>query len=187
MILMLKFLQIQNKDVIIGNSKRLKLIYQSLVSRQLFDHTTALPTLLGKALMNYWEDDQDMIDDVPKQSDVTDSKCFDDWWNTFPNNDGFTLNGKTFDASRSLKSKKQDCKRVFDNITNSGTFTAQEIIDATKYDVEIRKRNSVKENKNNLKFLQNSYTYLNNKSFEGFVGLKLLNKQTPLIKGTRDI
>jgi hypothetical protein len=96
---------------------------------------------------------------------------FDDWWNVYPATDGFKHEGREFYRSRALRISKEDCKKKFDVIIAKGLYTADQIIEATKIDVETRKKASVREDKNKLTFLQNSATYLNQLSFDPFVEL----------------
>jgi hypothetical protein len=96
---------------------------------------------------------------------------FDEWWNIFPSNDRFTVKNKSFGPTRAFKTKKDGCKLLFDKMVLEGEFTAEQIIDATLYDVNLKKERSYKTNKNQLKYLQNSHTYLNQKTFSGFVGM----------------
>ena len=52
-------------------------------------------------------------------------------------------------------------------------FTAEQIINATSYDVNLKKERSFKKGSNQLKYLQNSHTYLLQKSFVGFLGMNI--------------
>jgi len=45
------------------------------------------------------------------------------------------------------------------------------MVEALKYDVMSKKEASIKEGTNKLKYMQNSLTYLNQRSFEGFIEL----------------
>ena len=96
---------------------------------------------------------------------------FDDWWEAYPGTDSFVHAGKKFQGSRSLRSAKEDCRVRFNVILSEKEYTAQELIDAMKHDVLLKKEASLKENKNKLSFMQNSLTYLNQRSYEPFIEL----------------
>lgn len=110
---------------------------------------------------------------------------FDDWWEAYPGTDSFTHNGKKFQGSRSLRSGKEDCRIKFNVILSEKEYTAQELIDAMKYDVQLKKEASVKEQRNKLSFMQNSLTYLNQRSYEPFIeliraGVEVKQSQKPV-------
>jgi len=96
---------------------------------------------------------------------------FDDWWEAYPGTDSFEYLGKKFQGSRSLRSGKEDCRIKFNVILSEKEYTAQELIDAMKHDVHLKKEASYKEKKNKLSFMQNSLTYLNQRSYEPFIEL----------------
>ena len=59
----------------------------------------------------------------------------------------------------------------FDKILIEGEYSVQELINALEYDVLMKKENSVKTGNNKLSYMQNSLTYLNQRSFESFIEL----------------
>lgn len=94
---------------------------------------------------------------------------FESWWSIFPPTDAFTYKGVNFKGERGLRIHKLKCKETFCKLVNSGEYTAIQIIEATKADVSTRKEASVKLRENKLKYLQNSSTYLNQRSFDPYV------------------
>lgn len=96
---------------------------------------------------------------------------FETWWSIFPATDIFEMNNRKFTGSRTLRVKKEECQTLFDKLVSSGEYSSNEIIEATKFDVMNKKKESVKQNKNVLSFLQNSSTYLRQQSFDGYVGM----------------
>jgi hypothetical protein len=120
----------------------------------------------------------------------TNSNDFENWWKAYPGTDTFTHKGKSFSGSRSMRVKKDDCKIKFDKIILEGEYTAAEMIAALNYDVLQKKENSVKTGTNKLTFLQNSLTYLNQRSYEPFIELIKEGAQiveAPQITGGTDI
>lgn len=94
---------------------------------------------------------------------------FDRWWTLYPSTDQFKAAGRLFEGRRSLRLQKEACRTLFEKIVNEGEFSAEDIIRATKYELDIKKQLSIKENVNNMMFMKNTHAYLNQKAFEGFV------------------
>lgn len=93
---------------------------------------------------------------------------FDRWWAAYPPTDGFEYGGRKFEKSRGLRVDKDKCKELFSKLIVS-EYTAEQVIEATKIDVETRKKASLNCGINNLKYFQNSATYLRQKSFDAFI------------------
>ena len=123
-------------------------------------------TVLGEELLSFLETKGESVKLNKKVINVDD---FDLWWEIFPANNKFDI----FKATRTFKVKKDACKILFNKYINEKKWTAKEIIDATKYDIEIRKESSIKKRENQLTFLQNSHTYLYQESFQGYIGLSV--------------
>jgi hypothetical protein len=124
-------------------------------------------TILGQELLIFAGDKTGKK--LPKVKIV--SEEFDVWWEIFPSSNKFEYKGISFDATRAFKVKKDDCKLLFTKYINEKTYTANEMIEATKYDVQLRKINSFTKKENQLTYLQNTYTYLYQMSFQGYVDL----------------
>jgi hypothetical protein len=105
---------------------------------------------------------------VKKKSITSD---FEEWYKVFPGTDTFTHKGKTFTGSRNLRQNPADCRIKFDKILIEGEYTVKELIEALKFDVLQKKEASVQENTNKLKYMQNSLTYLNQRSYEPYIEL----------------
>jgi hypothetical protein len=81
-----------------------------------------------------------------------------------------------------FKTNKEGCRLLFNKMILDKEFTAKEIIDATLYDVNLKKERSYKTGQNQLMFLQNSHTYLLKKFFDGFVGMGVKKEPKTIIK-----
>lgn len=114
---------------------------------------------------------------------------FDKWWTSYPGTDSFVVNGRTFTGCRSLRQNKSVCAEKFNKIILEGEYTAEQLIAALLYDVDQKKRESIKQGSNKLTFMQNSLTYLNQRSFESFIELIAEGKitETFVSKGSFDI
>lgn len=115
---------------------------------------------------------------------------FEEWWKTYPGTDTFTYKGKTFTGSRTLRNSKEDCRIKFDKILLEGEYTAAQLVEALQFDVLQKKEASINSKTNKLSFLQNSLTYLNQRSYEPFIelineGAKII--ETTVSKGSTDI
>ena len=116
---------------------------------------------------------------------------FDNWWASYPATGDFEYRGVKFTGDRSYRVKKDDCRAKFETIINEG-YTADEMINAIKLQVHRLKESSIKERMNKLKYLQNSFTYLHQRSFESFVdlvrsGVKAEEEKPKVVSGGIDI
>lgn len=143
-------------------------LYQGLIRKGLITSTDEL-TVNGTELLAFLETKGESGKKFIKKKPATAE--FEQWYKTFPGTDTFTHRGRTFTGSRSLRHSKDDCRMKFEKILLEGEYTATELIEALKYDVLQKKEASVSENTNKLKYMQNSLTYLNQRSYESFIEL----------------
>lgn len=110
---------------------------------------------------------------------------FDRWWEVFPSTD--RIKEANMDVTRNLQEAKSKCRELFREIVDKGEHTAEEIIKATAWDVQNRINISIKTRKNSLTFLQNSATYLRQRTFAAFIGLEINKKEEQSSGGVVDI
>lgn len=96
--------------------------------------------------------------------------AFSLWWSTFPGTDTFQYKGKTFPGSRALRTKKEECRPLFEKILKEG-FTAEDMLKSLEYEVIQKKEDSIKKGENKLRFMQNSLTYLRQRTWEPYIEL----------------
>ncbi len=154
-------------------------LYQSLVRKGLVSDVTQEVTQLGRELLTFA--DSEVKEPMKKLKQK--SSDFESWWNAFPSTDNFEHKGKKFPGSRALKRSREDCRIKFNKILAEGEYVAQDIVDATNLDVYLKKEASIRSGDNKLSFLQNSFTYLVQRSFEPFIemiktGVEVPNAQT---------
>jgi hypothetical protein len=154
-------------------------LYQSLVRKGLVSDVTEKITHLGRELLTFA--DSEVKQPIKKLKQKPED--FDAWWNVFPSTDNFEHRGKKFAGSRALKRSRDDCRIKFNKILAEGEYVAKDIIDATNLDVYLKKEASLRTGDNKLSFLQNSLTYLTQRSFEPFIemiktGVEVPNAQT---------
>lgn len=167
-------------DHIIGGSKRIEAIYNTMIRKGLLTNENKI-TAIGAEILSFISKKTNRKFDKPK----VETGDFDKWWKVFPSNDKFEVGGKKFGPTRSFKTLKDECRLMFNKMVLDKEFTAQEIIDATLYDVNLKKKRSYTKNSNQLKYLQNSATYLRQKTFMGFVGMGTGEDNLPKSKISR--
>jgi hypothetical protein len=89
-----------------------------------------------------------------------------------------------------LRRDEENCRLKFNAILSEGEYTADDLIAALEFDVLQKKENSYKADDNKLRYMQNSLTYLNQRSFEPFIelvkeGVTIVEQSKPI--GTTDI
>jgi len=143
---------------------------EALVRKGYLTHDNQ-PTLQGKAFYEALQNTDDVVNltKVIKETRQRTVSSFDAWWECYPATDRFTVGSKEFKNTRTLRSNKDKCKEIFNRIINSGEYTAEEIIEATKMDVLARKEASMKGNDNKVTFMNKSEVYLNQKAFDAYV------------------
>ena len=158
----------ENYDVtnLVEDSLKISAIHQGLVRKGLITDNGALTTI-GVELLIFL-DTKEQTKLVKKKSITSD---FEEWYKVFPGTDTFTHKGKTFTGSRNLRQNPADCRIKFDKILIEGEYTVKELIEALKFDVLQKREASVQENTNKLKYMQNSLTYLNQRSYEPYIEL----------------
>lgn len=146
---------------------KLKTLLQGMIRKGILTENGGV-TLSGKAVLEILnkEEIKPLSRKIPDKTDD-----FERWWKAYPGTDTFTYRGKSFSGTRSMRVKKDDCKLKFTKILNEGEYTADEMIAALQFEVEQKKDNSVKASENKLKYMQNSLTYLNQRTFEPYIEL----------------
>lgn len=147
-------------------SIKIDTLYKSLIRKGLIVDEKTISTL-GKDLLAFIETPS--VTKLERRKDT--STEFDDWWKAYPGTDQFTYKGKTFKGTRTLRQNKEECKLKFNKILLEGEYTAKQLIDALLYDVSQKKENSVANKTNKLTYMQNSLTYLNQRTFEPIIEL----------------
>jgi len=158
----------ENKDIseLCKDSMKIQAIEQSLIRKGLITDEGVVTTL-GKELLIF-------INSKEKKKIVktkSSSSDFDIWYKTYPGTNQFTYKGKFFEGNRGFKVNPSGCRIEYDKIILAGVYTAEQLLKALEYEILQRKESSFKERKNNLTFMQSTYVYLSNKSFQGFIEL----------------
>ena len=142
-------------------------IYSSLKRKGLLSENDKI-TLLGDEILEFINRDDETII-VPKISLKTED--FNLWWKCYPGTDSFAYKGMSFTGSRGLRVKKEECKEKFNAILQEGEYTALQLIQCLEYEIKMKKENSFKTKQNKMSYMQNSCTYLHQRTFENFIDL----------------
>lgn len=153
-------------DICKGDAK-LEIIHQGLIRKGLVTTDNKL-TLAAKNVLKFIKEEAPKEKIIKKKPDESE---FEKWWESFPGTDIFKHKGKTFKGTRTLKRDKENCRLKFNAILAEGEYTGEELRLAMEYDVLNKKESSVKTSENKLKYLQNSLTYLNQRSYEPYIEL----------------
>jgi len=182
------FLKIANEGYDIEklcDDPKLRVLCQTVRRKGLLSENFKI-TVIGKSVLGFLDESGTPEMKLVKKKQV--SNDFDEWWKAYPGTDTFTHKGKEFSGTRSLRAKKDDCKAKLNSILAEGEYTIAELIAAIQYEVLQKKENSVKTKTNKLSYMQNSLTYLNQRTFEPFIELiregKIVKEETPVEGGT---
>ena len=169
------------------SSPKLEAMCQNLIRKGLMTEWNQV-TLSGRAVLDFLKlEDVQEVDLVKRKKIDTE---FQRWWETYPGTDTFTYKNKKFSGTRTIRVKKEECKAKIDKILDEGDYTIDEIIEALEFEVLQKKENSIKTKTNKLTYMQNSFTYLNQRTFEPFIELIKEGetiKEEQIISGGTDI
>lgn len=104
-----------------------------------------------------------------KKEEVVDNG-FEEWYCAYPSSDHYRYRGMVFEGEgKSLKPNKEICRMKYNAIIARGGITKEQILDATKLQIEKRKAASFDSGKNGLTYMQKAETYLGQESFRAFL------------------
>jgi hypothetical protein len=187
---MIYFLKLADEGIDVSKlcgEVKMQMICQSVRRKGLLSEDFKV-TLIGKSILGFLDEQGEPEAKLNKK--VVETDTFDAWWKSYPGTDTFTHKGQTFTGSRGLRRQREDCKAKLISILEEGEYTIEEMIAALEFEVLQKKENSVKSKMNKLSFMQNSLTYLNQRTFESFIelvkqGIKIVEE--PLNSGSVDI
>jgi hypothetical protein len=149
-------------------SPKLEVLFQGVFRKGLITDQCKL-TLSGQSVLDFLQ--QEISETTPLKKKTNIDSEFERWWKAYPGTDTFVHKGKTFQGTRSMRVKKDDCKIKLKKILDEGEYTIDEMLEALEYEVLQKKENSVKAGENKLKYMQNTLTYLNQRTFEPYIEL----------------
>lgn len=155
-------------------SARFNSLYTSLERKGLVSGGKV--TMIGKELIVFTESES--ADKIVKRKPATGE--FAMWWAAYRSTDDIFLSDKTgndkdkeviFSGTRGLKVRKDECRLKFDKILIEGDYTSEDLIRALLYEIHMKIKKSIETGQNKLSFMQNSLTYLNQRTFENFIDI----------------
>jgi len=102
---------------------------------------------------------------------------FEKWWKAYPGTSEFEYKNRKFPGTRALRLKKEDCRVKFEKIIKEG-ITAEDMHKALEKEVQQKKDESLRTGQNKLAFMQNTLTYLNQRTFEPYI--ELIKESKPI-------
>ena len=161
----------EDVKILCKESPKLEALYQGIYRKGFITEAQVL-TLTGKEFIKF-------VQEIETTSDTTtvilkkkpEDEVFEQWWKAYPGTDTFEHKGKKFSGTRSMRKAKEECRKKLNAILEEGEYTIGDLVDALKLEVLQRKNNSVANNENNVTFMQNSLTYLNQRTFEPYIEL----------------
>lgn len=168
---------------LIKDNPKMEGMHQTLIRKAFITEENKL-TINGQELLDFMS--SKIVTTIVRNKPST--KEFDEWWEAYPSTDHFEYRERIFTGSRGMRVQKEKCKLKFNSIVNEGIYTAREIINATKYVVQLKKENSFKKKSNELTYLQNSYTFLDKEHYVPFIDLAKngvkIEESKPTFNGT---
>jgi len=188
MIFMLKLFE--ETDEAYSSSPKIINILQALTRKGLLTEGEEV-TDEGRELLKFLSSKEDKPKIPRKKKEITDDD-FTKWWKAFPATDTFIFKGRQFKGSRALKTKKDECRTKIEKILKEGEYSIDLLIEALQLEVNQKMENSYKTGTNKMSYMQNSLTYLNQRTFEAFIelikaGHKVKEVQQTSIMGGIDI
>ena len=93
----------------------------------------------------------------------TEDEMFEEWWKTYPTSSRWETEDKSakFEGSRALKNlRKTDAKKRYLKLLNQG-LDHKELLGGLKYEVKIKKLDSIKKSENQMDYIKGMESYLN--------------------------
>lgn len=122
-------------------------------------------TAEAKELLFSLQQKEVKVKKFPKADDL-----FERWWKIYPGTTEFTHRNRTFAGSRAIRVKKEECRVKFGKIIEEG-ITGENMVKALEKEINQKKEESFRTGQNKLNFMQNSLTYLNQRTFEPYIEL----------------
>lgn len=98
---------------------------------------------------------------------------FNEWWNLYPSTSKWTdqISKLVFSDTRPLRIAKDQCRKKYDSILNTGVVTHENLMDCLRYEIKSRKLDSIKKQTNQLCYMKGSLSYLNQNAYMAFMDL----------------
>lgn len=161
------------------SAAKIKAWKQNLYRKSLITETGEVTTLGKELLMSLIDHTSSPRELIKKVIGSTDD-AFERWWKEYPATDNLMYLNKVFPGSRGLRQRKEECRKKFGDILLEGTYSVEDMISALKTEILMKMNQSVRDNENKMKYMQNSLTYLNQRTFENFIEIAKATKGQPI-------
>jgi hypothetical protein len=162
------------------NIAKVKAWKQNLYRKSLITEAGEVTTL-GRELLTSLAIPNSMSPrEVIKKAVSTTDDAFDVWWKAYPATDTMIYLNKSFPGSRGLRQKKEECRKKFGDILLEGEYSAEDMVNALKTEIMMKMNQSVRDNENKMRYMQNTLTYLNQRTFENFIEISRAAKGQPI-------
>lgn len=108
------------------------------------------------------------------------NESFLEWWTLYPSGDQIIIDGKEFSGSRAFKVQKEACEKKYIELLKE--YTHADLLLGLSYDIFLKKKQCLHSGENKFKYMQNSLTYLNQKTFDSFISMAKNNKWKGSVK-----
>ncbi len=106
---------------------------------------------------------------IKKKGEVVEDVDFNKWWDTYPVGGNFSENGVSFTSVRTLRCKKAECRTLLNKILSEKVYTVDQLIEALKNEISLRREKSIETGKNQFEYMKASFGYLFNRNFEAYI------------------
>ena len=113
-------------------------------------------------------DSEESVVEIAKENG---DKMFEEWWKLYPTTTGWVTDDKTkkFIGSRNLKNlRKSEAKKRYLKLLNQG-LSHEDLIGSLKYEIKIKKVDSLKKNENQMEYFKGLESYLNQERYLLFI------------------
>lgn len=107
---------------------------------------------------------------IKTKKQVVKNDDFEKWWLCFPSTDHFTINGRTFQGTRSMKVGKEKCKQYFTVIINEGIL-GEDVIRSTEWLIKSAMEKSLRVGQNQVSYIPATERFLRERKFQPFIEL----------------
>lgn len=105
---------------------------------------------------------------IQSNEDLLDSQ-FKEWYKLYPATSKWEYNGKEFSGSRVLKQFQNKCKETYLDILNQNEYSHQDMINGLKYELKMRKEDSIKTGDNKLNYMKGALPSLNAGIYKSYI------------------
>lgn len=133
-------------------------------------------TAEGEKLLEIIKTDTNVKTELKKVKDKYNDQ-FIEWWNTYPPGDAWVYGAKTWEGTRSFRTKKENCESLYLSYLKEGV-KHEDLIRALKYEVAKKKAESIRSSTNKMTYITNTHSYLLNRLYEGFIEMANLENWT---------